>query len=312
MRAIRFDPEKDLASDDDRAWWAAWSERARKATGAAIGAWEVWLDSPQADPFKHKFDDAVWGDLKRFLLPRVFFNKCAYCESRLVVTDVGDAEHYRPKGQVTVKSESGKAIVAIPVGKPGAPAPTRRQHPGYFWLAYDWRNLMPACRLCNSVHGKVDQFPVALEHQLMIPLAGLPADAYFPSEKWPGYGYPRGEWLDMQEKPSLLSPVNPREEMDPRKHLRFGVRGIVTHLEGSELGERTIRILDLDRDSLNEARANAQELAWKRYKKGFEEPADREECRRKAKAEIQDFLAGRAQYSRAAIEAIEDAWGPIG
>ena len=52
--------------------------------------------------------------------------KCCFCEA--VKIKSMDVEHFRPKGQVT-----------------GAPT-----HPGYYWLAYDWENLLGCCSTCNS------------------------------------------------------------------------------------------------------------------------------------------------------------------
>jgi len=53
---------------------------------------------------------------------------CAFCGSALNYNDRGDVEHFRPKSKVR-GSET---------------------HDGYWWLAYDLRNLMLACRRCNS------------------------------------------------------------------------------------------------------------------------------------------------------------------
>ena len=53
--------------------------------------------------------------------------KCAYCESFYAGTQPVDVEHYRPKGKVD--------------GMAG--------HPGYWWLAGRWENLLPSCIDCN-------------------------------------------------------------------------------------------------------------------------------------------------------------------
>lgn len=54
--------------------------------------------------------------------------KCAYCESKIYAVGANEVEHYRPKGP--------------PDNVPG--------HPGYWWLAHDWFNLLPTCRDCNK------------------------------------------------------------------------------------------------------------------------------------------------------------------
>lgn len=61
-------------------------------------------------------------------LDDIFHEKCAYCETRYAAADVRNVEHFRPKGGVTE-----------------SPA-----HPGYWWLAAEWSNLLPSCPACNQ------------------------------------------------------------------------------------------------------------------------------------------------------------------
>lgn len=74
--------------------------------------------------------------------------KCWYCEARQERSDK-HVDHFRPKGRV---------------GEPGA-----KGHKGYWWLAFDWRNLRYSCQYCNMkrrdlttsiVGGKSDRFPI--------------------------------------------------------------------------------------------------------------------------------------------------------
>ncbi|HEJ2265350.1 endonuclease [Pseudomonas aeruginosa] len=60
-------------------------------------------------------------------LDALFHGKCAYCESFYASTAPVDVEHYRPKGAVYEDAN----------------------HPGYWWLAMDWDNLLPSCIDCN-------------------------------------------------------------------------------------------------------------------------------------------------------------------
>jgi hypothetical protein len=60
-------------------------------------------------------------------LEGLFRGKCAYCESAYATTAPVDIEHFRPKGAVE--------------GEP--------DHPGYWWLAASWSNLLPSCIDCN-------------------------------------------------------------------------------------------------------------------------------------------------------------------
>lgn len=67
-----------------------------------------------------------------------FYNyKCAYCES----IEALDVEHYRPKGKITNIDNS---VIS---------------NTGYYWLAYEWSNLIPACNKCNREGGKNSKFP---------------------------------------------------------------------------------------------------------------------------------------------------------
>jgi uncharacterized protein (TIGR02646 family) len=79
-------------------------------------------------------------------LQRASNGKCWYCESSQDRSDK-PVDHFRPKNSV--------------VEDPG--------HPGYWWLAFDWRNYRYSCTYCNSKRkgvsggtsgGKHDHFPI--------------------------------------------------------------------------------------------------------------------------------------------------------
>jgi len=67
-------------------------------------------------------------------------NKCCFCEINLT-GQFGDVEHFRPKKQW----QASRA--------------TRPASPGYFWLAYEWENLMLSCGVCN-IRYKGNLFPL--------------------------------------------------------------------------------------------------------------------------------------------------------
>lgn len=99
------------------------------------------------------FDGALYAHRTvRQALERAQHAKCGYCEARSSPLDV---EHYRPKG--SVRQARGEA----------------EQRPGYYWLAYEWSNLLLACVLCNQVRqdstgmptGKGSLFPLAKPSQ---------------------------------------------------------------------------------------------------------------------------------------------------
>jgi hypothetical protein len=77
-----------------------------------------------------------WSKLKEHLAD-LFDSKCAYCEAKFTPVSFGDVEHYRPKGSVSEDPN----------------------HKGYYWLAYNPANYLPACQLCNEP-AKKDHFPI--------------------------------------------------------------------------------------------------------------------------------------------------------
>jgi len=183
---------------------AAWQARAAAATQLAL---------QEAD--QHVANDAVYGaNPVRAALEKLFFDKCAYCETQVSAGSDWDVEHFRPKGRV-------------------AERPT---HPGYYWLAYTWTNLYPSCTHCNQRRidrprfddqapgggsGKVDHFPVADEaKRAMSPTHDLSA-----------------------EKPLLLDPCSD----DPETVLAIGVRGLFVAIGGNRRAKTTIDIFGLNR-----------------------------------------------------------------
>ncbi len=79
---------------------------------------------------------AVWSDLKEHLIV-LFHGKCGYCEAQFISVSFGDVEHFRPKGRVDED----------------------KNHKGYYWLAYEPTNYLPACQICNEAI-KRDHFPI--------------------------------------------------------------------------------------------------------------------------------------------------------
>lgn len=143
------------------------------------------------------------------LLLRIQNNTCCYCESKFRATSSGDIEHYRPKG--AFKQNKGDKDA---------------HSPGYFWLGYDWNNLMVSCEGCNRAT-KNDLFPL----------------------KNPNVREKVFDTLDVSiEEPLLL---NPYEEEHPENHLTF-----VGCIEAgtTEEGKATIDICQLYREDLKNER----------------------------------------------------------
>ncbi len=162
-------------------------------------------------------------------LNKLFYFKCAYCESSYKATQPVDVEHYRPKGSILVGDVELK--------------------PGYYWLAADWKNLVPSCIDCNReryqreggapglakrLRGKANKFPLAVE-----------------TARW------RAPEDSLQEEPLLLHPC----EEDPAQHLEFVeaegqvvVRPLVIGGKPSPKGDASIKVLGLNRLGLVEER----------------------------------------------------------
>ena len=90
------------------------------------------------EPLKIK---PLWktNEVKQFLYQSQN-KKCCYCE-RLRDQAEMDVEHFRPKARIKENPE----------------------HPGYWWLAYNWDNLLIACKKCNNKKGS--QFPLKNENK---------------------------------------------------------------------------------------------------------------------------------------------------
>lgn len=87
------------------------------------------------------FDRAIYAhlDVKNALI-QAQHGKCCFCET--FVADDGQVEHFRPKAAAS--QGKGKTM----------------HRPGYYWLAYDWDNLLLCCASCNQRH-KGNLFPLA-------------------------------------------------------------------------------------------------------------------------------------------------------
>ena len=99
----------------------------------------------------------------RNALDEMQHGKCAYCKRKGNEFRETDVDHFRPKGAVDGVED----------------------HPGYWWLAHQWRNLLASCKPCNS-DSKMSFFP----------LRETGCRAFKP-----------GDSLD-EEKPALIDPAD--------------------------------------------------------------------------------------------------------
>jgi hypothetical protein len=173
-----------------------------------------------------------WQTFKKDLEdPETNMFRCAYCEVSLAADRYhGDVEHYRPKAAATDRNwhiRNGKPIRGS----------TNRCKPGYYWLAYEWSNLLLACCECNQK--KSNFFPI---------VGGRTSRTLT-------------EGCEKTETPLLLNPYNDKH---PEKHLEFDKLGAVTAAGSGvdqERGRETIEICDLDRDILRKERMALAESA---------------------------------------------------
>jgi hypothetical protein len=186
-----------------------WKDKAERARLRAIAAHDkAVLKNPAEKPVIN-FKQEIWAELKWHLF-ELFDGKCAYCECKPRPSTSGDVEHYRPKAKVDEN--------------PG--------HHGYYWLAYDYRNMLPSCPDCNRAReGKMSQFPVVDQVYARAPEDPAP------------------------EQPLLLHPFN--EALDPLCHLEFDAGGGALAHKNSIHGEASRKCYHLNRAGLGEARRTA-------------------------------------------------------
>jgi len=159
-------------------------------------------------------------------LKGLYNKKCGYCETKFKTESSLSMDHYRPKGKL--------------IGE---------DHPGYYWLCYEWTNLVPVCSGCNNA--KSTKFPL------------VPSKGKRVTEPPMDNGC-----LDMEaclvdsgihiaEEPLLLNPEVDR----PEEHLVFLPTG---EINGTSLkGENSIKICQLDRDELIGARKGVIDKLFK-------------------------------------------------
>lgn len=235
MRWIKaFNP--NALTGERRATWEGWESGARNATDRML------RDHPDGDGIT--FNRKIWADLKEWLFLNVFDGKCAYCEADVRPASYGAGEHWRPKGAVTEREGDIEVEVVDPE--------TGNRHPGYYWLAYSWENLVPACDECNSgsggFRGKGTQFPIEGTR------AFGPDDAKSFDE------------LNELERPLLLHPFG---KEDPRDHLDFNEFGQAVAKDGSLIGKTSIEVFNLLRPLLDDRRRRLHDDLRSQVKKAL-------------------------------------------
>lgn len=173
-------------------------------------------------------------------LHELFHGKCAYCESSFKAIAPTDVEHFRPKGKVTE-------------------CPT---HPGYWWLATKWENLLASCIDCNR--RRYQRFT----HLVHDPLSGGRAGRHLAGKGnsfpilGPRYALQLVDDLDAEDA-ALIDPT----VRDPKAHLVWveeqelslvGPR--MTGTTPDPYGKHTYRIYGLNRQGLVEERTSRMRM----------------------------------------------------
>jgi uncharacterized protein (TIGR02646 family) len=183
-----------------------------------------------------EFDNAIYGhaDVKSSL-KTAQDGKCCFCESKIEHISYGDVEHYRPKaGWIQDKEELNR--------------------PGYYWLAYDWDNLLLSCQICNQRYKKnffplLDNTKRAFSHKVNIE----------------------------EELPVFIKP----DKDDPQKYIEFKEE-IPFPVNTDQRGQQTIEKLGLDRETLNERRREKLLLISDIYNFAKDIPVTTPEIKKKA------------------------------
>ncbi len=170
----------------------------------------------------------------RDTLKEIYYNKCAYCE---IMEHKPEIEHYRPKKEV--KED--------------------KTHQGYYWLCYEWTNLIPSCHNCNTENGKRTQFPI-MGDRVNSP-SFLISNQKLDKEQCKAENSPL-----INERPYLFHP-----EIDtPETAFEFKINGAIRGIDHLGRGRQTARICDLNRENLKYRR----QIIIDDYKKCISESLD--------------------------------------
>jgi uncharacterized protein (TIGR02646 family) len=138
----------------------------------------------------------------------LYHYKCAYCERYIGLTSI-EIEHYRPKSK-------------------------------YYWLCYEWTNLLSSCHYCNKIgSGKGVKFPLMATRKRILT-----------NDK---KDYKADSQYLLDERPYLLHP-----EIDkPENFFKFDNEGKMFGTDKEKRGEKTIQICNLNSYEL---KRNRQEI----------------------------------------------------
>lgn len=169
-----------------------------------------------SDEFKNK----LWGVFKHSIWEQQG-QKCAFCEKEIISSDDGQVEHFRPKTET--RDEQNKQITRY----------------AYWWLAYDHKNYVVSCSTCNKLKG--NRFPL-IDEDTRVTASSIDEIIALTDKGVLG-----------DERPYL---INPRFQY-PEIYLAYNYRPdtkivFAEPKDDDGVGEKTIKILDLNRERKNE------------------------------------------------------------
>ncbi|WAC39866.1 hypothetical protein [Pedobacter sp. SL55] len=197
------------------------------------------------------FKSSIYGnsEVKNSLIG-IQNHKCCFCESRVTHISDGDVEHFRPKAAWLHDTDGLKK-------------------PGYFFLAYEWSNLLLSCQACNQ-RAKGNQFPI-LNSNIRTTITST---------------------YDCSLENAIF--INPSNE-DPEISISF----FEEIPKGNNYrGRKTIEYLELDRFSLNDARREKLKdlFALKDAIDVLQNEADRERAEDILRRRISEIVSENLQY----------------
>jgi uncharacterized protein (TIGR02646 family) len=217
------------------------------------------LDAENYDKGKRafEFDNDIYAhQAVKDALNKMQHGKCCFCESKLMHITFGDVEHYRPKAGYKQTARE------------------KLKKPGYYWLAYEWENLLLCCERCNRQHKK-NLFPLL-----------------HPEKR------ARSHRDDVIEEMPLM--INPAD-IDPQDHIGF--RDEIPYATNDKpYGKVTIAILKLDREDLSERRREKLShiktlLDIIKSAENYPDQRDLMQLAEEAKQVLPKFMEPNAEYS---------------
>lgn len=248
--------------------WAQWKHDAMKATERLLAK----MNSGHACVINEKLYKRM-----RHVFYDAFHGKCAYCEAKFVLDQSGAIDHFRPKGEV--RDLDCQRVLLDGEAK---------THPGYYWLVYDWHNLLPVCNKCNTMMKNRDG-------------------------KWAGKGarFPvkRNWWAshpgeEIHEEPLLIHPAfeQPEEYLDLDEKT-----GWIYAKDNNEKGRACIELFDLNREGLPETRRRIYTSIRMHIRLGFDAAVESQWSVYREHIEvITDYEIGAEVYAMAGRKALNE------